>query len=106
MIKRVDIPFVLVMRTYPKLTKDAVITDDYHGAYEAVSVARGMGRTLHTPVVIVRITASFVSFGYVRINEHKRNIHLFDHLPQRAAGNLPPPSSTKFRSTASTKAAR
>jgi LacI family transcriptional regulator len=24
------------MRTYPKLTKDAVITDDYRGAYEAV----------------------------------------------------------------------
>src|SRR5260221_12748042 len=34
MIKEVDIPFVLVMRTYPKLTKDAVITDDYHGQIE------------------------------------------------------------------------
>src|ERR1700726_2795085 len=30
MIKEVNIPFVLVMRTYPKLTEDAVITDDYH----------------------------------------------------------------------------
>ena len=37
MIKEVNTPFVLVMRTYPKLTKDAVITDDYRGAYEAVS---------------------------------------------------------------------
>jgi LacI family transcriptional regulator len=37
MIKQMNIPFVLVMRTYPKLTKDAVISDDYHGAYDAVS---------------------------------------------------------------------
>jgi LacI family transcriptional regulator len=37
MIKQVNIPFVLVMRTYPKLTKDAVVSDDYHGAYDAVS---------------------------------------------------------------------
>lgn len=36
MIKDVSIPFVLVMRTYPKLTKDAVISDDYQGAYNAV----------------------------------------------------------------------
>src|SRR5579863_814237 len=36
MIKEVDIPFVLVMRTYSKLTKDAVISDDYQGAYDAV----------------------------------------------------------------------
>ncbi len=36
MIKEVDIPFVLVMRTYPKLTKDAIISDDYQGAYDAV----------------------------------------------------------------------
>lgn len=35
MIKEVDIPFVLVMRTYSKLTKDAVISDDYQGAYDA-----------------------------------------------------------------------
>jgi LacI family transcriptional regulator len=44
MIKEVNIPFVLVMRTYPKLTKDAVITDDYHGAYEAVSHLARAGR--------------------------------------------------------------
>jgi LacI family transcriptional regulator len=37
MIKDVNIPFVLVMRTYPRLTKDAVISDDYQGAYDAVS---------------------------------------------------------------------
>ena len=37
MIKQMGIPFVLVMRTYPKLTKDAVVSDDYQGAYDAVS---------------------------------------------------------------------
>ena len=44
MIKEVNIPFVLVMRTYPNLTKDAVITDDYHGAYEAVCHLARSGR--------------------------------------------------------------
>jgi len=44
MIKEVNIPFVLVMRTYPKLTKDAVITDDYQGAYEAVCHLARAGR--------------------------------------------------------------
>jgi LacI family transcriptional regulator len=44
MIKEVNIPFVLVMRTYPKLTKDAVITDDYRGAYDAVSHLARSGR--------------------------------------------------------------
>jgi LacI family transcriptional regulator len=44
MIKEVNIPFVLVMRTYPELTKDAVITDDYQGAYEAVRHLARAGR--------------------------------------------------------------
>ena len=44
MIKEVNIPFVLVMRTYPKLTKDAVITDDYKGAYDAVCHLARAGR--------------------------------------------------------------
>jgi len=44
MIKEVKIPFVLVMRTYPKLTKDAVITDDYQGAYDAVCHLARAGR--------------------------------------------------------------
>ena len=43
-IREAKVPFVLVMRTYPKLTKDAVITDDYHGAYEAVSHLARAGR--------------------------------------------------------------
>ena len=44
MIKEVGIPFVLVMRTYPKLTKDAVITDDYQGAHDAVCHLARSGR--------------------------------------------------------------
>jgi LacI family transcriptional regulator len=44
MIKEVQTPFVLVMRTYPKLTKDAVITDDYQGARDAVSHLARSGR--------------------------------------------------------------
>ena len=44
MIREVNVPFVLVMRTYPKLTKDAIITDDYRGAYEAVSHLARAGR--------------------------------------------------------------
>src|SRR3984957_2942297 len=44
MIGEVNIPFVLVMRTYPKLTKDAVITDDYQGAHDAVCHLARAGR--------------------------------------------------------------
>jgi LacI family transcriptional regulator len=44
MIQEVNTPFVLVMRTYPKLTKDAVISDDYQGAYDAVSHLARAGR--------------------------------------------------------------
>jgi LacI family transcriptional regulator len=44
MIREVKIPFVLVMRTYPRLTKDAVITDDYKGAYDAVCHLARAGR--------------------------------------------------------------
>lgn len=44
MIQEMKVPIVLVMRTYPKLSKDAVITDDYQGAYEAVSHLARSGR--------------------------------------------------------------
>jgi LacI family transcriptional regulator len=44
MIKEVKIPFVLVMRTYGRLTADAVITDDYQGAYDAVCHLARAGR--------------------------------------------------------------
>ena len=44
MIKEVNIPFVLVMRTCPELAKDAVLNDDYQGAYEAVRHLARSGR--------------------------------------------------------------
>src|SRR3974390_1808291 len=31
MIEEMNIPIVLVMRTFPKISKDAIITDDYQG---------------------------------------------------------------------------
>jgi len=43
-IDDVKVPFVLLMRTFPSLTKDAVITDDYRGAYEAVCQLARVGR--------------------------------------------------------------
>jgi DNA-binding LacI/PurR family transcriptional regulator len=44
MIKEVNVPIVLVMRTSPKVSQDAVITDDYRGAYEAVCHLARSGR--------------------------------------------------------------
>jgi LacI family transcriptional regulator len=44
MIREMKIPIVLVMRTYPKISKDAIITDDYQGAYEAVCHLARAGR--------------------------------------------------------------
>lgn len=37
MITDMKVPCVLMMRTYPSLTKDAVITDDLKGSFDAVS---------------------------------------------------------------------
>lgn len=44
MIADVQVPFVLLMRTYPSLSKDAVITDDHKGAFEAVCQLASVGR--------------------------------------------------------------
>ena len=44
MMQEMKIPIVLVMRTFPKISKDAVITDDYRGAYEAVCHLARAGR--------------------------------------------------------------
>lgn len=44
LIRQVNIPFVLIMRMCPQLTSDAVVTDDYHGAYEAVCHLARAGR--------------------------------------------------------------
>jgi LacI family transcriptional regulator len=44
MMQEMRVPIVLVMRTYPKISKDAIITDDYQGAYEAVCHLARAGR--------------------------------------------------------------
>jgi LacI family transcriptional regulator len=44
MIQEMKVPIVLVMRTFPKISRDAVITDDYRGAYEAVCHLARSGR--------------------------------------------------------------
>ncbi|HEY4979241.1 MAG TPA: LacI family DNA-binding transcriptional regulator [Candidatus Acidoferrum sp.] len=44
MIREMKIPIVLVMRTFPKISKDAILTDDYQGAYEAVCHLARAGR--------------------------------------------------------------
>jgi len=66
MIKEVNVPFVLVMRTYPKLTKDAVITDDYQGAYEAVCHLARAGRRriglIGGPLKVSNAVARFEGF--------------------------------------------
>jgi LacI family transcriptional regulator len=43
-IQEMKVPIVLVMRTFPKVSKDAIITDDYQGAYEAVCHLARAGR--------------------------------------------------------------
>ena len=43
-IREMKIPIVLLMRTFPKISKDAIITDDYQGAYEAVCHLARAGR--------------------------------------------------------------
>lgn len=43
-MREMKIPIVLVMRTFPKISKDAVFTDDYRGAYEAVCHLARAGR--------------------------------------------------------------
>ena len=44
MIQEMKIPIVLVMRTFPKISKDAVVTDDYQGAFDAVCHLARAGR--------------------------------------------------------------
>ena len=44
MMQEMKIPIVLVMRTFPKISKDAVVTDDYQGAFDAVCHLARAGR--------------------------------------------------------------
>jgi LacI family transcriptional regulator len=44
LMQEMKVPIVLVMRTFPAISRDAVITDDYRGAYEAVCHLARAGR--------------------------------------------------------------
>src|SRR5215471_4310407 len=44
LMNETKIPIVLVMRIFPKVSKDAIITDDYQGAYDAVCHLARSGR--------------------------------------------------------------
>jgi LacI family transcriptional regulator len=44
LMQEMKVPIVLVMRTFPTISRDAVITDDYRGAYEAVCHLARAGR--------------------------------------------------------------
>jgi LacI family transcriptional regulator len=44
MVREMKIPIVLVMHAFPKISKDAIITDDYQGAYDAVCHLARAGR--------------------------------------------------------------
>ena len=44
LIEEINVPIVLLMRTFPQISKDAVISDDYRGAYEAICHLARAGR--------------------------------------------------------------
>ena len=47
LLSSMNVPTVLMMRTYPSLTGDAVITDDLQGSFEAVSHLARIGHQDH-----------------------------------------------------------
>jgi DNA-binding LacI/PurR family transcriptional regulator len=44
MMQEMKIPIVLAMRTFPKISKDAVVTDDYQGAFDGCAILREPGQ--------------------------------------------------------------
>jgi LacI family transcriptional regulator len=63
-----NVPTVLMMRTYPSLTSDAVITDDLQGSFEAVSHLARIG---HKTIAMVGGPLS-VSNGRARLQGFKK----------------------------------
>jgi len=45
MMHEMNVPIVLMMRTCPAISKDAIVADDYRGAYEAIGHLARAGRT-------------------------------------------------------------
>jgi LacI family transcriptional regulator len=65
MIADMKVPYVLMMRTYPILTEDAVITDDLKGSFDAVS---HLARVGHKRIALVGgpLMAGLVCKGIAR----------------------------------------
>jgi DNA-binding LacI/PurR family transcriptional regulator len=68
LLSGMKIPTVLMMRTYPSLTGDAVITDDLQGSFEAVSHLTRIG---HKTIAMVGGPLS-VSNGRARLQGFKK----------------------------------
>lgn len=67
-LSEMKVPIVLMMRTYPSLTNDAVITDDLQGSFEAVS---HLARVGHRRIAMVGGPLS-VSNGRARLQGFKK----------------------------------
>jgi LacI family transcriptional regulator len=68
MLSKNKAPIVLMMRTYPSLTDDAVVTDDLQGSFEAVS---HLARVGHRKIAMVGGPLS-VSNGRARLQGFKK----------------------------------
>ena len=68
LLSSLNVPIVLMMRTYPGLTGDAVITDDLQGSFEAVSHLARIG---HQTIAMVGGPLS-VSNGRARLQGSRR----------------------------------
>jgi len=68
LLSGMNVPTVLMMRTYPSLTDEAVITDDLQGSYEAVSHLARIG---HKTIAMVGGPLS-VSNGRARLQGFKK----------------------------------
>src|SRR6202022_4684931 len=68
MIADMKVPCVLMMRTYPILTEDAVITDDLKGSFDAVS---HLARVGHKRIALVGGPLS-VSNGRARLQGYRK----------------------------------
>ena len=68
LLSNMNVPTVLMMRTYPGLTGDAVITDDLQGSFEAVSHLARIG---HRTIAMVGGPLS-VSNGRARLQGFKK----------------------------------
>lgn len=74
LIADMKVPSVLMMRTYPSLTKDAVITDDLKGAFEAVS---HLARVGHRRIALVGGPLN-VSNGRARWQGYRKALRVND----------------------------